>query len=201
VRASYAASPTPSLYLPLSANGFRRAEFVIRMAPGAVPLLSDIRARFAAAGVVPSSLTVLDVNRGLRAGLGDQRFRAVLFSAFGFTALALAAVGLYAVGSYEVAQRRREVGLRLAIGGSARGVQWLIVRQALVPVTVGIIVGLGGSYWAATFVQAFLFQVDARDPALFGLVVVILLICSATAAWLPAHRASRLDPATILRAQ
>ena len=201
VRAAYGSAPVPSLYLPLSADGFRRAGFVIRMAPGAVPPLSDLRARLAAAGVVPSSLTVIDVNRDLRAGLGDQRFRAVLFSAFGVTALLLAAVGLYAVGSYEVTQRRREVGLRLAIGGSALSVQWLIVTQALVPVTIGIVAGIGSSYWSATFVQAFLFQVDARDPAMLGLVIVVLLISSAVAAWLPAYRAARLDPAAILRAQ
>jgi predicted permease len=201
VRAGYATPSIPSLYVPLTANGFRRADFVIRMAPGAVPVLSDIRSRLVAGGVNPSSITLSNVKDDLRTGVRDQRFRAVLFSAFGITALLLAAVGLYAVGSYEVAQRRREVGLRLAIGGSPLGVQWLIVSQALLPVAVGIGAGIVGSYWAATFVQAFLFQVDARDPATLGFVILVLLVASAVAAWLPAHRAARLDPASILRAQ
>jgi ABC-type antimicrobial peptide transport system permease subunit len=124
----------------------------------------------------------------------------VLFSAFGLTALILAAVGLYAVGAYEAAQRRREVGIRMAIGGSARAVQWLIVRQAMAPVIVGLAVGLAVAYWAAKFLQAFLHQVDARDPAHFALVVLVLMSATAIAAWLPAHQASRFDPTTVLRA-
>jgi ABC-type antimicrobial peptide transport system permease subunit len=125
----------------------------------------------------------------------------VVFSAFGLTALILAAVGLYAVGSYEVAQRQREVGIRLAIGASAPGVQWLLVRQALMPVMVGILAGITATYWAGTFIQAFLHQVDARDPATLGIVTLLLVIATAIAAWLPAYRAGRLDPAVILRAQ
>ena len=114
----------------------------------------------------------------------DQKFRAMLFSAFGITALALAALGLYAVGAYEVAQRKREVGIGLAIGGSASAVEWLIVRQALVPVTIGIVVGLAGTYWAAKFLQAFLYQVDARDPATLAVVTFVLMSSTGIAAWL-----------------
>ena len=114
----------------------------------------------------------------------------MLFSAFGIAALALAALGLYAVGAYEVAQRKREVGIRLAIGGSASAVEWLIVRQALVPVMIGILVGLAGTYWAAKFIQAFLYQVDARDPATLAGVTFVLMGSTAIAAWLPARRAS-----------
>jgi ABC-type antimicrobial peptide transport system permease subunit len=175
-------------------------QFAIRMRPGAVLVSSTVRAQLRAAGVTSGVVTVRGVEAEIQRGLGDQRFRAVLFSAFGLTALVLAAVGLYAVGSYEAAQRRREVGIRLAIGGSTRAVQWLIVRQALAPVLVGLAVGLGATYWAAKFMQTFLHQVDARDPSTLALVVAVLVVSTAVAAWLPAQRASGLDPATVLRA-
>jgi predicted permease len=200
VRAVHAASSMPSLYLPLSDKEFRLAMFVVRMSPNTAPLPSLLRAHLREAGVAASTVTVRGVEAELADGLGNQRFRAVLFSAFGLTALILAAVGLYAVGAYEAAQRRREVGIRMAIGGSARAVQWLIVRQAMAPVIVGLAVGLAVAYWAAKFLQAFLHQVDARDPAHFALVVLVLMSATAIAAWLPAHQASRFDPTTVLRA-
>jgi ABC-type lipoprotein release transport system permease subunit len=108
---------------------------------------------------------------------------------------------VYAVGAYEAEQRRCEVGIRLAIGGSVRAVRWLIVRRALAPVAVGVVAGLATTYWAARFMQAFLHEIDARDPATFALVIVVLTLCTAIAAWLPAERAARLDPAAILRAR
>jgi ABC-type antimicrobial peptide transport system permease subunit len=141
------------------------------------------------------------VSQGLRSGLADQRFRALLFSLFGVTALVLAAVGLYAVGAYEVTRREREMGIRLAIGSSSGAVQWLIMRQTLTPVLIGLIPGLVGTYWAASFVQLFLYQVDARDLTTLSIVVVVLLAATALAAWLPAYRAARLDLAAVLRAQ
>jgi ABC-type antimicrobial peptide transport system permease subunit len=146
-------------------------------------------------------VTVDDVSQRLRSGLADQKFRALLFSLFGVTALLLAALGLYAIGAFEVTRREREMGIRLAIGGSRGAVQWLIVRQTLAPVLVGLVAGLCGTYWAASFVQSFLYQVDARDPTTLSIVVIVLLASTALAAWLPARRLARLDPAAVLRAQ
>jgi predicted permease len=201
IRSSHAAAPIPSLYLPLSSHNFRRAEFIIRMAPGAAPRVADIRSRILQAGVSAASVTTGDVRQRLQSGLADQRFRALLFSLFGVIALLLAALGLYAVGAFEVTRREREMGIRLAIGGSRGTVQWLIIRQTVTPVLVGLIAGLCGTYWAASFVQSFLFQVDARDPITLTIVVIVLLASTALAAWLPARRAAQLDPAAVLRAQ
>jgi putative ABC transport system permease protein len=201
LRSSHAARVSPALYVPLVPKGFRIAMFVMRMAPGAVPSVRDLRGRLAERGVTVSNVTVQAANLRLGVMLSDQRFRAVLFSAFGVTALILAALGLYAVSAYDAAQRRREVGIRVAIGSSATAVQWLIVRQTLAPVIAGIAIGLAGAYWAARFVQAFLHQVDARDPGTLAIVSAVLLIATAAAAWLPAYRASHLDPSSVLRVQ
>jgi putative ABC transport system permease protein len=201
IRASHAAAPIPSLYVPLSSHGFRRAEFAIRLAPGATPAMADIRSRLHQAGVRATSVTVDSVSARLRNSLADQKFRAVLFSLFGVTALVLAALGLYAIAAFEATRREREMGIRLAIGGSTGTVQWLIVRQTLAPVLVGVIAGLCGAYWAASFVQSLLHQVDARDPITLVIVVIVLLAATVLAAWLPARRVARLDPAAVLRAQ
>jgi putative ABC transport system permease protein len=200
LRPSHTAGTMPSLYLPLASKGFRRAMFVLRMAPGTAPALSDVRTRFAERGL-PSTVTLQAVSLRLGSLLGDLKFRAMLFSVFGATALILAALGLYAISAYDAAQRRREVGIRLAIGSSAAAVQWLIVRQTVTPVIAGAALGLAGAYWAATFVQAFLYQVDARDPGTLVIVTSVLLMVTTIAAWLPAYRASRLDPSTVLRVQ
>jgi ABC-type antimicrobial peptide transport system permease subunit len=199
IRSSHAATPRPSLYLPLTAHEFRRADFVIRLAPGATTTVAEIRNRILQAGVPATSVTVTDVRQSLRSSLRGQRFRALLFSLFGVTALLLAAFGLYAVCAYEVTRRTHEMGIRLAMGGGSGTVQWLIVRRMLTPVLVGLVAGVGGTYWAASFVQSFLHQVDARDPATLTGVVLVLLGSTSLAAWLPARRAARLDTAAVLR--
>jgi putative ABC transport system permease protein len=201
VRASHADPPIPSLYLPLTARDFRRAELVVRFAPGAAPSLSDLRLRLQRAGVPVTTISMSDVSQGLRRRLTDQRFRALLFSMFGATALVLAALGLYVVGAYEVSRREREMGIRLAIGGSAGSVRWLVMRHTLTPVLVGLVAGLAGTYWAATFLQSFLYQVDARDPAMLAGVAIALFASTALAGWLATRRATRVDPVTVLRAQ
>jgi hypothetical protein len=200
IRSSHAAQPTPSLYVPLTFRDFRRAEFALRMAPGATSGLSEIRSRLAQTGVPAASVTIGDVSLRMRSGLADQRFRALLFSLFGITALLLAALGLYAVGAFEVTRRRREMGIRLSIGASRGALQWLIMRQTVAPVLAGLVVGLCGAYWAASFLQSFLHGVDGRDPVTLVLVAIVLLASAALAAWLPTRRAARLDPAAVLRA-
>lgn len=201
LRSSHAQAPTPSLYVPLTSHQFRRADFIFRVAEGHSPLIADIRHRIRETGVPATAVTMGDVSQGLQRGLADQQFRALLFSAFGLTALLLAAVGLYAVGAYEVRRREREMGIRLAVGGSTGGVQWLVIRQTMAPVLIGVIAGLLGTYWAASYLQSFLHQVDSRDPATLAAVVIVLLASAALAAWLPARRIVRLDPVAVLRAR
>jgi ABC-type antimicrobial peptide transport system permease subunit len=200
VRSSYTSVAHPSLYVPLSSERVRTIMFVARVAPGAKLLVSDVRSLIQAAGVDVTTVSIRSVAAGLEAGLGDQKFRAVLFSVFGATALLLAALGLYAVAAYEVAQRRHEIGIRMAVGASGADVQRLIVRQALVPVLVGTLIGVAGTYWAGASIQSFLYQVDARDLGTLVLVALVLFASTAMAAWIPAHRAARLDPAAVLRA-
>jgi hypothetical protein len=127
-------------------------------------------------------------------------FQAALFGSFAVIALALAAVGLYAATAFDVARRRREVGVRMTLGATRRDIGRLVLQRSLRPVLIGASAGLVVSWWAAAFLQAFLFEVDARDPGTLALVVLVLVVTAILAAWLPMRRATRTDPALVLRA-
>ena len=127
------------------------------------------------------------------------RFQAALFGSFAVIGLLLAAVGLYAVAAFNAGRRRREIGVRLTLGATTRHVSRMVVQSAVKPILVGAAAGLVVTWWAARFLQAFLFEVDARDPWTLALVVVVLGATAIVAAWLPARRAGRTDPADVLR--
>jgi predicted permease len=201
VRGSYSQTPWPSLYVPVSSERFRSLMFVARVQPGAVPSIVELRDRVRQRVAAPTSVNISYVPERFSGGLIDQKFRTMLFTTFGVVALLLAAVGLYAVGSFEVAMRRSEMGVRMSLGATAGNLQRLVIREALTPVIVGILAGLIVTYWAAKFLQSFLYQVDARDPVTYVLVALALIATAIMAAWLPARRAARTDPATVLRAE
>ncbi|MEO6224163.1 MAG: FtsX-like permease family protein, partial [Vicinamibacterales bacterium] len=155
-------------------------------------------ARLSSAGL-PAKMTSSPVVARIAASLRDQRFRAQLFGAFGLVALMLACVGLYAVTAFDARTRRAEMGVRLALGASPGSLRQLVLRRALMPVIIGGGTGLVAAWWAGTYMQSFLHEVDARDPGFLVIVGGTLVGAAAIAALLPARRASRVDPATVLR--
>jgi ABC-type antimicrobial peptide transport system permease subunit len=134
-------------------------------------------------------------------GLREPRFRAVLFAAFALCGLLIASSGILALTLFSVALRRHEMGVRLTLGAAPGDLVRLVIREALQPVVAGTIVGAGVALWAASALEKFLYGVDARDPATLAFVVAVLLGSALAAAWIPASRASRVDPATVLRSQ
>jgi ABC-type antimicrobial peptide transport system permease subunit len=113
----------------------------------------------------------------------------------------LSAVGLYGVLSYFVGQRRREIGIRMAIGAEARNIVRLVVKQGLWPVAVGLIVGILAGLLLARFIEALLYSVSAYDPVTVLLTVLVLGTVSLLACLLPAVRAIRINPAKVLSEQ
>lgn len=200
VRYAYSQTPWPSLYVPVRPERFRRLMFVARAQTGSVLSVSELRNRVRERIATPTFVSIGYVPDQLSSGLVDQKFRTMLFSAFGSVALLLAAVGLYAVGSFEVVLRRFEMGLRISLGATPGNLQFLVIRDALGPVVFGVSLGLITTYWAAKFLQSFLYKVDARDPVLYVFVAVVLVATSTLAAWLPARRAAKVDPIEALRA-
>lgn len=201
MRGRYGADPQPTLYLPVEPAEVRRLDFIIRADAGMSPSVSELRLRVRLGVAEPASVAIASVTKSLDAGLLDQKFRATLFVSFGVVALVLAALGLYAVGTFEVTQRRAEMGIRITLGATAGDLQGLVIREALTPVATGVGAGLVVACWAAKFLQSFLYQVDARNAEALAVVAAVLLGVTLVAAWVPARRGSRTDPAVVLRAQ
>jgi putative ABC transport system permease protein len=135
----------------------------------------------------------------INASLIQERIVAMLSGFFGGLALLLAALGLYGVTSYAVSRRRAEIGIRMALGAGPSGVVRLVLTRVTALVAIGVAVGAGVSVWASKFVATLLFGLEPRDPATLLGAATVLAAIGAIAGWLPAYRASRIDPAEVLR--
>jgi putative ABC transport system permease protein len=129
----------------------------------------------------------------------QERLLALLSASFGALALVMAAVGLYGVTSYAVSLRRSEIGIRMALGATRGAVVRLVLTRVVMLVGTGIVAGLIVSAWATRFVSTLLFGLPPDDPVTLALAALVLATIGGMAGWLPAHRASRLDPTTVLR--
>jgi putative ABC transport system permease protein len=128
-----------------------------------------------------------------------QRFNMWLMSVFGISALLLAAIGIYGLMAYSVEQRTQEIGIRLALGASAPKVRNMVVFQGMLLAGIGIVIGLGSAFGLARVIQSMLFGVTTKDALVFVGVPILLTLVAFTAVWLPARRASRVDPVVALR--
>jgi putative ABC transport system permease protein len=164
-----------------------RAEDVRRILQREMPGASYVTVR-------PSRELVDDQRRSWQVG-------ATMFVAFGVLALVVAAVGLYGVIAYDVAQRMHEIGVRIALGAQGRDVLRLVVGQGVRFAFTGVGVGSALAFLAARWIQPLLFQQSARDPAVFGVVGALLIGVGLVASFVPASRATRADPNTVLRAE
>ena len=192
--------PAPTVYVPFSAADTSQifVTVAVRMPPGRVLDRAALQAQLDAR--LGTDLVEVDsVADAFAPYLQRPKFQAVLFGSVAAIGLLVAAVGLYAVAAFEVARRRFEVGVRVSLGATAAQIRRLVVRESLRPVVVGALMGLLAAWWAGRFLQTFVTDVDARDPRTLALVVIVLVVTAIVAAWLPATRASRIDPASVLR--
>jgi putative ABC transport system permease protein len=128
-----------------------------------------------------------------------RRFDGVLFGSFGLLALIMAAAGFYGTLHYTVGQRRKELGIRKALGAARLGVQRQVVGQGLILAGLGCGVGLVGTWGVGRFLESRLFGLTSTDPGTLFSAVAVLLLAAGLASWLPARRASRVDPMQVLR--
>jgi putative ABC transport system permease protein len=132
--------------------------------------------------------------------VSQPRFLMFLFSTFSMVALAIAVIGIYGVIAYGVAQRRKEIGIRVALGARPSSVAAMVVRQGVVLAAAGIVVGLVLAFALTRFLAGFLFAVTPTDPITMVVVVASLAVAALLASFIPARRATRTDPAAVLRA-
>ena len=195
-------APEPHVYIPLGQDYPSDASLVIRAAGNPLALAPEVRRELAA---VDPNLPVSDVKTidELLAGraLLIPRIATRVTGTLGLLALVLALVGLYGVVSYAVAQRTRELGIRLALGATGRGVVALVLREGLRLAGVGIAIGMAAALVITRVARSLLFGVSPTDPMVLGLVLVSLAGVTLLASWIPARRAARTDPMLALRSE
>ena len=194
----------PTIYAALAQRGhdpILQTYFYIavRSASGSPELLT--RSVMAALTAVNRDLTLTFRPMATIVGdsLAQDRLVALLSGFFGALALLLAGLGLYGVTAYAVATRRTEIGIRMALGAPPSGVVRLVLSRVARLVSAGLIVGAAASLWASTLVASLLYGLAPRDPVTLAGAAVALTAVAAIAGWLPAYRASRIDPAAVLR--
>jgi ABC-type antimicrobial peptide transport system permease subunit len=167
-----------------------------------VPQNLEATLREALARVDPN-LTILDLrslDQQLAGNFNQERLVARLTALFGLLTLVLASVGLYGITSYQVAQRTREIGLRMALGGQRNRMAVLVMRGALIQVVVGLAAGVPISLLGAHWIQSQLYEVKSYDPLSLFVAVFVLSTAALLASFLPARRAASIDPMQALRA-
>jgi len=191
----------PTLYMPLLQNpqSMTFVSYTVRGASGAPAALSRAVADIVGRADGDVSVTFRALDDQVNAALVQERLLAMLSGFFGTLALLLSGVGLYGVTAYAVSRRRVEMGIRMALGATPGSVVGLVLMRAGLLVTSGVAAGALVSYWAASFVAALTFGVEARDLATFSGAAAVLIAIGVVAALLPARRASRIDPARVLR--
>jgi putative ABC transport system permease protein len=135
----------------------------------------------------------------ISASVAQPRFRTFLFSVFGTLALILAAVGLYGGLSYTVAQRRHEIGIRVALGAQPRDIVRMVLGEGLLLALIGIAIGVGGALALTRFLRSLLFEIKPTDPVTFVGIASLLVLVALAACYVPARRAMRVDPMIALR--
>jgi putative ABC transport system permease protein len=171
---------------------FVKATNAQRLAQPAVQVIHDI----------DSKIPVTEV-RLLEEAFGEsisrERLGAVVSSAFALTALLLAACGVYGLLSFRIAERRQEIGIRMALGAKASSVLWMVMRHGFQLVLPAVLLGLAGAFALSQWLESFLFEVTPHDPVTFVGVVTLLVAISAVATFAPARRATQVDPLIVLR--
>jgi predicted permease len=191
----------PLLYLPYAQAPLPSLRVVLRASISPASLTKPARA---ALRVVDRELPMFAIKplRDYVAGsIESQRFYAMLLSVFAAVALMLAAIGLYGVIAYAVSQRTHELGVRVALGATSRRIAAMVVGQGLTLSAVGVVVGIAAAFLLTRVLRALLFDVSILDPITFGAVALLLVLVATLASYLPARRASRVDPLIAMRGE
>jgi len=193
------AAATPTIYLPLLQDYTSDVTVHVRSAADPRSMLTRVRQEIQAIDPAVSVFNLQTLSAQKDGSLYTERLSATLLALFGALALALVAIGLYGLLAYAVAERTREIGIRMALGARRGDVLALVIRRGLVLTVAGSVAGVGLSLAAVRGIERLLFGVSATDPQTFVIVPIGLTAVAFLACWLPARRATRLNPLEALR--
>jgi predicted permease len=193
-----ATPPWPEIYMPYEQHPRGDFQLLARTAADPLALSQTLRRMVRDRNPnVPAKLSTLEQN--LADNVAAPRFRTLLLGIFAGLAVCLAMAGVYGVMAYAVGQRNNEIGLRMALGASRSDVLGLVLRQGLAYVALGLALGLGGAFTATRLLASLLFEVKPADPATYAGVAALLAAVALAAAYVPARRATKVDPLMALR--
>jgi predicted permease len=202
---SLRASPDPLIIAPLAQMpaGFiswGALTFVLRTDdPNPIRLAPEVRRAIWAINPNIVISEVVTMRERVAAGMRVERDSALLFGLFALAALVMAAIGVYGVAAYAIAQRTKEIGVRVALGAARRDVRRLVLGQTLTPTLIGVSVGIGAAVLLTRLVASMVYGVTPLDPWTFAVAVAVLVTVALTGTWMPARRATRIDPIVALR--
>jgi len=194
---SLSSQPFATMYLPTRALG--RANLVIRAQGDPLNLVGAIRREIHTLDPDQPVATIRTMNDWIDTAVATPRYQTLLLGVFAAVALLLATTGIYGVMSYVVAQRTHEIGIRMALGARRGNVLKLVLRQGMGLVLIGVVLGLIGAFAVTRVMSALLFGVTAKDPLTFLAVAVLLALVAFVACYIPAWRATKVDPLVALR--
>ncbi|MGB8098229.1 MAG: ABC transporter permease [Terracidiphilus sp.] len=203
-------NPARMVYIPLAQIAGKHGEgidesfadtIILRTAGDPTSTISGLRS--AIAGIDPNLpiLQVRTMQEHLETFMSQETLESRLTAIFAALAVLLAAIGLYGVMSFNVARRSNEIGIRIALGASGGGVQWMVLRESLALLAAGLVVGIPSALAAARLVRAQLYQMSPFDPVIFMGATIGIAAVTVLSAWLPARRAAAVDPMTALRCE
>ncbi len=192
-------APVPEIYVSYLDDPWHHMSVAVRATGDPTALVNAVREEVAAMDKDVPLANVKEMKAYVSDSFGPQRFSALLLTAFAVAALGLAALGVYGVISNSVARRTHEIGIRIALGARRRDVLRLVVGQGMRPVLLGLLAGLAGAFALTRVLESLLYGVSAFDPSVFAGVSLLLAATALLACYLPARRATRVDPMTALR--
>ena len=200
--------PDPTMFVPIAQMPDKMTALNSRIAP----LWWIVRTNVEPHSVVaPISAALRDASGGLPVAhirsmdeivalnTARERFNMLLLTVFGSSALLMASIGIYGLMAYSVQQRTQELGVRMALGAQASNLRNMVIRQGMTLALIGVVIGIGGAFWLTRFLASFLFGVKAWDPTAFIATPILLAVVALIAIWVPARRATRIDPMQALR--
>jgi ABC-type antimicrobial peptide transport system permease subunit len=189
----------PEMYLLGAQNGWSSMDLVVRSRGSVAAIAPAVRAALRQVDPNTPTAKFQTLDDIVDQSVSPRRFITLLLTSFSFVALILASLGIYAVIAYSVSQRTHEIGVRLALGASARNVLLLIIRQGILPVLIGLAVGIAGTVALGHVLSNQLYGVSPTDPFTYLCVISVLLLVAFAACCFPARRATKVDPMVALR--
>jgi putative ABC transport system permease protein len=191
--------PGPDLFIPNDQLPFPFVSLAVRTAGDPAQLANALREQVRLVDSDQGIAKIETMQQLVFDSIARPRLEAMVLTLFAVFALALAAIGIYGLIAFSVAQRTREIGIRVALGASQSGIFRMILGDGFRLTSVGLLLGFAGVISSTRFLRALLFEIDPLDPATLGSVICVLLIVSLLACYVPARRATKADPATVLR--